>query len=268
MMVEMLSHGFMLRAVAAGVVVGTVLAALSVIIVLKKLSFMGVGVSHSAFGGLAMGALLGVDLTLSALVFSTLVALAVGWLSRRGRIHEDVSVGIVFAVSMAIGVVCLGLMEGYNIDLFSYLFGSILAVSEGDLLMAAAVAALVSGAMALLFKEFLVYCFDEEWARVSGVNVDRLQDLLLVMIAVTVVVSIKLLGVVLVSALLVIPGATGLLVARSYRVLYVYSIATALVSTMTGLFLSYSFDIASGATIVLSAASLFLVAALLAPKRE
>lgn len=267
-MMEMLSHGFMLRAVAAGLIVGVLLAVLSVIIVSKKLSFIGVGVSHSAFGGLAIGALLGVDLTLSALVFSTLIALAIGWLSRRGRMSEDISVGIVFAASMALGVVCLGLMEGYAIDLFSYLFGSILAVSGRDIVVSGVVFVVVIGIIIYFFKEFLVYCFDEEWARVSGVNTDRFQDLLLVMIAVSVVVSIKLLGVVLVSALLVIPGATGLLIAQNYRAQYAGSVMTALVSVLAGLWLSYRFDLASGATIVLSASFVFLVAALAAPVRD
>jgi len=267
-MVEMFSHGFMIRAALGGVIVGTLLATLSVIVVTKKLSFMGVGVSHSAFGGLAIGALLGVNLTYSALVFSAMVALAIGWLARRGRIHEDVSVGIVFAASMAIGVVCLGLMEGYTIDLFSYLFGSILAVSWGDIAVAGVVFVITIGVIGALFKEFLVYCFDEEWAKVSGINVDRLQDLLLLLIAVTVVVSIKLLGVVLVSALLVIPGAVGFLLAQSYKQQYLYSILTALVSVWAGLALSYRFDVASGATIVLSASTIFLVAALLAPKKD
>ncbi|MGK7344514.1 MAG: metal ABC transporter permease [Candidatus Nitrospinota bacterium M3_3B_026] len=261
-MVEMLSHGFMLRAVAAGLVMGAPLAVLSVIVVSKRLSFMGVGISHSAFGGLALGAFFGAPLSLSALVFASLVALLVGWLSRRGGVHEDVSVGIVFAASMAVGVVALGLMEGYNIDLFSYLFGSILAVFWGDLILASAVFAVVVGLVFLLFKEFMAYCFDEEWARVSGVNVDRLEDLLLVMIAVTVVVSIKLLGVVLVSALLVIPGAASFVLAGSYRTQYAWSVGLALVSVLAGLYLSYRFDIASGATIVLSATALFVLATL------
>ncbi len=268
MMLEMLSHGFMVRALMAGLIIGVLLALLSVPVVLKKLSFMGMGVAHSAFGGVAIGALLGVDITYSTFIFSTVVALCIGWLSRRGNIHEDVSVGIVFAVSMAIGVVCLGLMEGYYIDLFSYLFGSILAVSNGDLILAAIVFVIITLLLIAFSKEFLVYCFDEEWARVSGVNVDRLQDLLLVMIAWAVVVSIKLLGIVLVSALLVIPGAVGYLLAENYRKQYLVSIATAVLSTVAGLSLSYRFNIASGATIVLSAAFIFLCAALLSPKKN
>lgn len=264
----MLSHEFMARAFMAGILVGTLLASLSVIVALKKLSFMGAGISHSAFGGIAIGALLGVDLTYSALVFSVTIALLIGWLSRRGRIHEDISVGVVFAASMAVGVVCLGLMRGYSIDLFSYLFGSILAVSQDDLMLAAAALGVTATLMTYFYKEFQVYCFDEEWARVSGVNVDRLQDILLILIAASVVVSIKLLGALLVSALLVIPGAVAYQLAGNYRVQFPIAIACSLVSVILGLTLSYRFDIASGAAIALSASGLFLISTMFAPKWE
>jgi zinc transport system permease protein len=265
---EMLSHEFMVRAFIAGILVGTLLASLSVIVALKKLSFMGAGISHSAFGGIAIGALLGVDLTYSALVFSVTIALLIGWLSRRGRIHEDISVGVVFAASMAVGVVCLGLMRGYSIDLFSYLFGSILAVSQEDLMLAGVALAGATALMVYFYKEFQVYCFDEEWARVSGVNVDRLQDVLLTLIAAAVVVSIKLLGALLVSALLVIPGAVAYQLAGNYRVQFPIAITCSLFSVILGLTLSYRFDIASGAAIALSASGLFLISTIFAPKWE
>ncbi len=259
-MPEMFEHGFIVRAMAVGIIVGVTLAVLSVIVVLKKLSFIGVGVSHSAFGGVAIGALLGIDLTLSALVFSLMVGLLIGWLSRKDRLHEDVTVGIIFAFSMSIGVICLGMKEGGGVDLFSYLFGSILAVSTGDLYVALTACAVVILTIALLFKEFFAYCFDEEWARVSGVNVDRLQDLLMATIAITVVVSIKLMGIVLVSALLVIPGAVALVAVDDYYKQFVVSVVTAFVSVVCGLTLSYYFDFASGASIVLCATTLFFFA--------
>lgn len=259
-MFELFEHGFMVRAMIAGTLIGSILALLSSVIVLKKLSFMGVGVSHSAFGGIAIGALLGFNLTLSALVFSVAIALLISWLSRRRNIHEDVSVGVIFAASMATGVVCLGLMESTSIDLFSYLFGSILAVSRQDLIIAGVAFVVVVLSFIILFKEFFVFSFDEEWARVTGVNVDRLRDFLLVLIAVTVVVSIKLLGIVLVSALLVIPGAVGAMLSKNYLHHHVISLVTALSSVWVGLYLSYTFDLASGATIVLSGAAIFFIA--------
>ena len=268
MIEEILSSGFMVRALVGGLLIGGLCALLSVVINLKKLSFMGMGISHAAFGGLALGAFLNIDLTLTALVFTVGVALLISWLSRRGKLHEDVSIGVVFSVSMAFGVAILGLMKGYNIDVFSFLFGSILAVTEWDLVIAAAAFAIIAGLMLVLHKEILVYCFDEEWARVCGINVDRLQDLLIVMIAVAVVVSIKLLGIVLVSALLVIPGAIGYLLCENYRGMSVVSVGSALVSVIAGLMLSYRFDIASGATIVLAAAFMFSLATIFAPGKS
>lgn len=261
-MPEILEHGFMIRALAAGLIVGTLCAALSVIIVLKRLSFAGVGVSHSAFGGLALGALFGVNLEAAAFAFSAAVALVTSWMIRRGGVSEDVSVGIIFATSMAIGVAALGLMEGYTIDLFSYLFGSILAVSPRDLWLAGGALVIGLAAFLALFNRLIAYCFDEEWARVSGVNVDRLEDALMILVAMTVVISIKLLGIVLVSALLVIPGATGYALARHYRGMMAISIASALAAVTAGLVISYYLDIASGAAIVLSSAALFLFASL------
>lgn len=261
-MPEILEHGFMIRALAAGLIVGTLCAALSVIIVLKRLSFAGVGVSHSAFGGLALGALFGVNLEAAAFAFSAAVALVTSWMIRRGGVSEDVSVGIIFATSMAIGVAALGLMEGYSIDLFSYLFGSILAVSPRDLWLAGGALVIGLAAFLALFNRLIAYCFDEEWARVSGVNVDRLEDALMILVAMTVVISIKLLGIVLVSALLVIPGATGYALARHYRGMMAISIASALLAVTAGLVISYYLDIASGAAIVLSSAALFLFASL------
>lgn len=268
MIEEMLSTGFMPRALAAGALIGILCAILSVIINLKKLSFMGVGISHSAFGGLALGALFDVDLTLSALVFSTAVALLIGWMSRKGRIHEDISIGVIFAASMALGVACLGFMKGYTLDLFSFLFGSILAVTDDDLMVAVAAFIVVIALIVYYYKEFLVYCFDEEWARVCGVNVDRLQDLLLVMISITIVVSIKLLGIVLVSALLVIPGAIGFLLSENYRGMAVLSVVSALLSVVAGLAFSYRFDVASGASIVLSATFIFFLSAILTTQKK
>jgi len=261
MIAEMLSHGFMQRALAAGLLIGGLCALVSVFVALKRLSFIGAGISHSAFGGMAIGALFGVDITLSAAVYCTAVALLIGWLSRKGGVHEDVSIGVVFATSMALGVAALGLAPGYTVDLFSYLFGSILAVSNQDVALAAAALIVVSSLVAILFKELLAYCFDEEWARVRGINTRLIQDTLLVLLALTVVVSIKLLGIILVSALLVIPGAIGQALAANYRGQIVISILSALFSTAAGLTISYRWDIASGAAIALVSAALFAMAA-------
>ena len=259
-MVDMLSHGFMQRALVAGLIVGTLCAVVSVFVVLKKLSFIGAGISHSAFGGMALGALFGVNLTFSAMAFCVGVALLIGWLSRRGGVSEDVGIGVVFSSSMAMGVVALGFSGDYTVDLFSYLFGSILAVSNSDVALAGGTLAVALVVVVALFKELLAYCFDEEWAMVRGINTRLIQDILMVLLAVTVVVSIKLLGIILVSALLVIPGAVGRVLSENYRGQMALSLAVAQVSTVAGLYISYRFDVASGASVALVAAFCFFAA--------
>jgi zinc transport system permease protein len=257
---EILALEFMQRALAAGVILSTVLATISFFVVLRSFSFIGVGVSHSAFGGVALGAILGVSPTGVAVPFAVGVANAIGIVSRRGKIGIDATIGIFFSLAMAIGIILIGLSDQYNVDLFGYLFGSILAVTLGDLVLTGILAAFILVTTALLFKEFLFVAFDEEVARASGLPVVFLDHFLLTILALAVVISIKVVGIVLVSALLVIPGSTALQLTRRYGWALLFSILTGLLSSVTGLVLSYYADLASGATIVAVAAFLFFLA--------
>lgn len=250
----------MQRALAGGAMLSIVLATISFFVVLRNFSFIGVGVSHSAFGGVALGALIGVSPMGVAIPFAVLVANAIGLVSRKGRIGVDTTIGIFFPLTMALGIIFIGLSKRYNVDLFGYLFGSILAVTSGDLILAAILGAGILLVTILLFKEFLFVAFDEEVARASGLSVVALDHIFLTMLALAVVISIKVIGIVLVSALLVIPGATALQLTRRYSRAILYSILSALIATVGGLFLSYYLDLASGATIVAVAALLFFLA--------
>jgi zinc transport system permease protein len=255
---EMLSHAFMQRAFVAAVMVSLLCSVMSVFVVLKRLSFIGVGISHAAFGGVALGLVLGVDPTVSAVVFCLLVAGAIGAISRKGVVHEDAAIGLFFAATMALGVVLIGLLRGYQVDVFGYLFGNILAVSRSDLWVIVPLTVGLLSIVGLLGKELLFLCFDEEMAKVSGLPVGLMYYLLLGMVALTVVASIRIVGIVLVSALLVIPGATGFQVARSYRSMVQTSIGVGLVSALVGLGLSYWLNVAAGASIVLIGTVIFL----------
>jgi ABC-type Mn2+/Zn2+ transport system permease subunit len=267
-MSEILALEFMQRAFAAGAILSLVLATISFFVVLRSFSFIGVGVSHSAFGGVALGALLGVSPTGIAIPFAVGVANAIGWVSRRGRIGVDATIGIFFSLAMALGIIFIGLSDQYNVDLFGYLFGSILAVSAGDVVLISIVGAALLVLTVILFKEFLFVAFDEEVARASGLPVALLDHLLLTMLALAVVISIKVIGIVLVSALLVIPGATALQLTRRYGLAILLSVLTGLVATLGGLILSYYADLASGATIVTVASLLFFVALVLGRLRS
>jgi len=259
-MTEMLGYGFMQRALVAGVLVGLLCGVLGFFVVLKRMSFVGVGISHSAFGGIAIGVLCGVDPLLAAAVFATLVAWAIGWLSRAGRLHEDVSIGILFSSAMALGVALISLSRSYQVDLFGYLFGNILSVSPGDLWLLGGLSVVVLGTVVLLFKELLFLSFDEEVARASGLPVTALWYLLLTCLALAVVAAIRVVGIVLVEALLVIPAAIGYRLARGYRMMICLSILSAVAAAIVGLFISYFLNVAAGATIVLTLTVLFGVA--------
>ncbi len=257
---ELLSYGFMQRAMVAGILVGVLCGVLGFFVVLKRLSFIGVGISHSAFGGIAIGVLCGVDPLLAAAIFASAVAWGIGWLSREGRLHEDTAIGILFSSAMALGVALISLSRAYQVDLFGYLFGNILAVSSRDLWMLAAICLTVLAAVSLLFKELLFLAFDEEVARANGLPVTPLSFLLLTCLALAVVAAIRVVGLILVEALLVIPAAIGYQLARGYRAMLGISAASAVLAAIAGLFVSYFLNVAAGATIVLVLATLFFVA--------
>jgi zinc transport system permease protein len=267
-MTELLSYGFMQRALIAGVLVGVLCGVLGFFVVLKRMSFIGVGISHSAFGGIAIGVLLGIEPLIAAAAFAMIVAWAIGWLSRTGRLHEDTSIGILFSSAMALGVALISLSRTYQVDLFGYLFGNILSVSPADLWLLAGISLFVLAAVVLLFKELLFLSFDEEVARASGLPVSALWFLLLTCLALAVVAAIRVVGIILVEALLVIPAAIGYQVAQGYRAMVCVSVLSAVTAAIAGLFISYFFNVAAGATIVLTLTLIFFLALAAARNRR
>lgn len=266
-LVEMWSFAFMRRALLAAVMVGTLGSYLSFFVVLNRLAFIGAGVSHAAFGGVALGLYAGVDPVLSGGIFATLVSWAIGWVSRRGQIHEDTVIGIFFASTMALGVAVISMTEGWMADLFSFLFGNILAVTIRDLWILGIVGIIVMAFLTILFKELLTAAFDEEMARADHLPVDALYYGLLTALAAALIVSVKVVGIILVSALIVVPAAIGYELTYNFRHMLAIAFVTGIGSSIGGLVLSYYYDIPSGATIVLTAAALFAVALLISPRR-
>ncbi len=258
-MIELLSYGFMQRALAAGLVVSVLCSLLSVFVVLKRLSFAGAGISHAAFGGVAFGVLLGWHPLLSATLFCMLVAVLIHGIKLRGKVQEDALIGIFFAAAMALGIMLLSLSGRYTVDLFGYLFGNILTISSSDLLIMGGVAGVVLLLLLFFFKELLFYCFDEEMAQVTGLPTVFLGYLLGIMLALVIVASLKVVGIVLVSALLVIPGATARQLSRNYRQMVLISLLVAVTATLAGLVLSYWFNLPSGAAIVLLSTLFFFL---------
>jgi zinc transport system permease protein len=262
-MLEILQYGFVQKAIIAGVLSGVLLAVLGVYIVLKKMSFIGDGIAHSAFGGIALGLLIGANTTLSAVIFAWLMAMLIGIFKKNTKTSEDALIGIFFAFTMALGVIFIGINKNYMSDVFGYLFGDILAVSNTDVYIIAIVTFLVLGVIFLFFKELLFFTFDEEGAKVAGIHTDFIYFLLLTLISISIVVSIKIVGIILAVAFLIIPVSTALLLTTHFRRLIFYAIVISIFSTLIGFVLSYVFDLASGATIVITATIIFSILTLL-----
>ncbi len=267
-MLEILSYTFMQRALLASVLIGTVSAVIGVYVVLRGLSFIGAGIAHASFGGVALGFLLGINPLLAAVVFCLLTAWGIAWTSRRAEVKEDTAIGIFFASTMALGILVIGLMRGYNVDLFGYLFGSVLAVTRQDLWLSLLLGAGVLLTVGLFFKELLFITFDPEMAQVSGLPAGALYVLLLSLMALTIVLSIKVVGIILVSALIVIPAAAAYQLTEDFRRMMLLAVVVGNLSAVAGLFLSYWLDTASGATMVLTATAFFILSALLSPRRR
>ncbi|MBI4083410.1 MAG: metal ABC transporter permease [Candidatus Lambdaproteobacteria bacterium] len=259
---ELFQYAFLQRALVAGGIVGVLCAVIGVFVVHRNLSFLGAGISHSAFGGVALGVLLGVNPVLAAIGFCLLVGWSIAWVSLRTRTGEDTAIGIFFASTMALGVLLISLSRNYQQDLFGYMFGSILAVTATDLWIISASAAVVLLALFVFGKELLFTIFDPEGAAVAGLPTERLYFLLITMITVTVVVSIKVVGIVLVSALLITPAAAASLLSRRFTTILPLAAAIGLGAAWAGLALSFWWNTPSGATIVLLVTVLFLLAAL------
>lgn len=262
---EILAYGFMQRALLAAFLVGTLCSAVSFFVVLKRLSFLGAGISHTALGGIALGLVTGIDPVLTGSIFAVGTAMSTGYISRIGKMSEDAVIGIFYASGMAFGIALISTFKGYYPELFALLFGNILSVSVKDLLLIGLTLAVILLFFILFFKELLAICFDGEMAEAGGLPVGPLYMGLLAAIGLTVMVSIQLVGVVLVAALIVIPGTTAYRLSSNYRVMVVLSLAVGLTGSFGGLFISYYYPVPPGAAIVLILASVFTLSMIAKP---
>ncbi len=250
-MLEVLHYEFMQNALIAGLLAAIACGIVGVYVVVKRIIFISGGIAHASFGGIGLGYLIGISPVLGALIFSLASALSMGYVTRRTRLPEDTAIGILWATGMALGIVFIGLAPGYAPDLFSYLFGNILTVPPSDLLLMLILDAAIIGIVIAFYKEFLALSFDEEYSIVIGVPVEALYLLLLFMIAFTVVILLRIVGMILIIALLTIPAALARQFTYELRKMMVLAIVFGAVLTLGGLWLSYVLDLASGATIVL-----------------
>lgn len=267
-MAELLSFGFIRNALIGALLVSTVCSVIGVLVVLRGLAFAGAGIAHAAFGGVALGFLLGIDPLLSAVVFCLVTAGLVSFTGARAALRQDTTIGILFSWTMALGVLFIGLMRRYDARVYGYLFGNVLGITPQNIRLMIGLTIFVLLLIVIFFKEFQFFVFDEEMAQASGLPIGILNLLLYGLIALTVVVALKAVGIILVEALLVIPAATAYQLTTSYKMMFVLSWVCATVASSVGLVLSYFFNLPSGATIVMVAVFLFALAAVFSPKRR
>jgi len=256
---DFLQYDFMRNALAAGLGASVLCGVIGIYIILNKIVFISDGIAHSAFGGIGLGYFLGYDPLAFGIISAVLTALGIGMISSRARVSEDTAIGVFMATGMALGVMLLTLSQGYARDLYGYLFGNILAVTESDVLLISALTLIILSLIFLLYKEFLLLSFDPIYAQAIGLPVQRLRLLLLAMVAFSVVILIKIVGIIMVIALLTIPGAISRRHLSGLPAIMVGSIFLGMIFVTVGLLISYELDVPSGATIILTAAVAFFL---------
>jgi zinc transport system permease protein len=244
-------YQFLQNALIASILASIVCGIIGVIVVEKKMVMMSGGIAHTAYGGVGLGYLLGFEPIIGAFIFSVTAAMGIGYINRRGGAQSDVIIGLFWSLGMALGIVFIALMPGYPPDLNSYLFGNILAVTKLDISLMIVLTCLVVIVIIVLFNDWKAYLFDEEFAAIIGVKTAFLEYLLLILVAMTVVVLIRVAGIIMVLALLTAPAAIAGMFSSKLKNRMIVAIIIGAIFCITGLWISYVMNIASGACIVI-----------------
>jgi manganese/iron transport system permease protein len=266
-LIEPLQYSFMLRALAASIIVGTLCAVMGTYVVLRGMAFLGDALAHAILPGIAIAYLLGGNLLLGALAAALVIAVSIGFFSRQGIVKEDTAIGILFAAALSLGIALISSIRTYAVDLSHILFGNVLGVSAADLWMTGGLGLVVLATVFVLFKPFLVISFDPVLAATMRLPANLLRMLMLILLALTVVVSLQTVGVGLAAAMLVTPAATAYLLTRRLVPMMVTSALLGALSSVIGLYASYYVNVVSGAAIVLTATLFFLLAFLFGPRQ-
>jgi manganese/iron transport system permease protein len=266
-LVEPLSYSFMQRGLLEVLMVGVLCAVMGTYVVLRSMAFLGDALAHAVLPGVAIAYLIGGNLNAGALIAALLIALGIGLFSNRGVIKEDTAIGILFTASLALGVALISTIRTYAVDLSHILFGNLLGVSASDLWLTGSLGFVTLAVVLMLYKPFLIISFDPVLAATLRLPIGALRNLMLVLLAITIVVSMQTVGVGLVSAMLVTPAATAYLLVRRLPSMMALSAIFGALSSLVGLYLSFYMNISSGAAIVLTATILFFLAYLFAPQR-
>ena len=258
-----LSYAFMQRGLLAGTMVGVLCAVIGTYVVLRGMAFLGDALAHAILPGIAIAYIFGGNLLIGALVAAVVVAIGIGYFSRQGTVKEDTAIGILFAAALSLGVAIISSIRTYAVDLSHILFGNILGVSASDLWLTAGLSLLVLVTVLLLYRPFMVISFDPVLAATLRLPAELLRNILLVLLAVTIVISLQTVGAELAASMLVTPAATAYLLTRRLSSMMILSAVLGGFSSIVGLYLSYYLNIVSGSAIVLTATGIFLLVFLL-----
>lgn len=266
-LVQPFSYAFMQRGLVVALVVGILCAVIGCYVVLRSMAFLGDALAHAILPGVAIAYLLGGNLLLGALVAAIVVALGISFFSRGGIIKEDTAIGILFAAALSLGVALISAIRTYAVDLSHILFGNILGVSPSDMLLVIILSVLVLAILIVFYRPFMIVSFDPTLAQTLRLPGNLLRSVLLILLAITIVISMQTVGIGLVAAMLVTPGAAAFLLTRRLPAMMALAAVFGALSSLVGLYASYYLNIASGAAIVLSATLIFLLAFFFSPQR-
>jgi zinc transport system permease protein len=259
MIFEIFQFGFMQRALISGIAVAISCSVIGLFLVLRRQSLFGDALSHVAFGGIAIGLFINIYPIWTAFIVSVLAALGITKLRQSAKISADSAVAVLLSSGLAIGVVLIGLAGGFSLDLYSFLFGSILLISSQDQVMILIISAIVLAIMYKIYRKLMYVAFDEEQASVSGIDVAKLNYLFIILASVTVITSLRLVGVLLISSLIVIPNITAMTFGKGFKKTALISIIVAVLSVIGGIVTSYIMNLAPGGTIVIISVTGYLV---------
>jgi zinc transport system permease protein len=254
-----LGYTFIQRAYLAGSFIAVLCAMLGLFLVLRKLSLIGDGLSHVSFGAIALGLFLGFYPFYVAVPLVLIASYFILKLTEKAKMYGDAAIGVVSSLSIAGGVILASLSKGFNADLFSYLFGNILSISKQEVYLSLGMSLAVLVVIVLLYNDLFSATFDEEYARITGIQTERLHLILTSLTAVTVVLAVKVVGIMLVSALLILPAVTALQIARGFKAAMLIAISVSVISVLVGITTSFFLDLPAGATIVMINVMLFIV---------
>ena len=250
----------MQRAYLAGSFIAVLCAMLGLFLVLRKLSLISDGLSHVSFGAIALGLFFGVYPFYVAIPVVLIASYFILKLTQKAKMYGDAAIGIVSAIGIAGGVILASLSKGFNVDLFSYLFGNILSISNREVCLTLGLSLLVLSVIILLYNDLFSTTFDEEYARITGIRTERINLILTFLTAGTVVLAIKVVGIMLGSALMILPAVTALQIAKGFKVAMIISILVAIVSVLVGITISFFLDLPAGASIVMFNVIIFIIA--------